>query len=118
MKIRLILWIVVIFSSFLLILFSVLNYRSFKLTIERSLQIQATAVSATLESLLPNLNLKKLSSEKSPFLSELILNEKLEGIAFVALYDGEGKIILHSNPELIGKKRPFPKKKNFLPLSI
>ncbi|MDW8136116.1 MAG: ATP-binding protein [Thermodesulfobacterium sp.] len=113
MKIRLILWIVVIFSSFLLILFSVLNYRSFKLIIERSLQIQATTVSATLESLLPNLNLKKLSSERSPFLSELILNEKWEGIAYVALYDEEGKIVLHSNPELIGKKEILSQKEKF-----
>lgn len=104
MKARLILWIIVIFSSFILMMISALNYKNFKLIIERSLQMQAKVIIITLESFLPNLNLKALSSERSSFLSELILNEKWEGVAFVALYDEEGKVILHSNPELIGKK--------------
>ncbi len=80
---------------------------------EKSLQMQTTAISITLESFLPNLNLEKLSSERSSFLSELILNEKWEGVAFVALYDTEGNIVLHSNPELIGKKENLSREGNF-----
>ncbi|MGC8872682.1 MAG: ATP-binding protein [Caldimicrobium sp.] len=68
-----------------------------------SLKFQALGVETVLQSLIKTFGLSLLR-EKREFFSELLLNEKWEGVAFITLYDQNKTILLHSNPELIGKK--------------
>lgn len=37
-------------------------------------------------------------------MSQILIDERWQGVAFIALYGKDGKIVLHSNPHLIGSK--------------
>ncbi len=65
--------------------------------------MQALGITVALNSLIQNLSIEKLQTEGINIMSEMLINEKWEGIAFLALYDKKSKIVLHSNPALIGK---------------
>jgi len=72
-------------------------------TLDTALRLQAVGVEITLKSFLKNLDLDLLKEKKNVF-SDLLLNPEWEGVAYIAIYNDEGKILLHSNPELIGRK--------------
>jgi len=76
--------------------------------------MQALGITITLNSFIKNTSIEKLKVEGSAIMSEILLDERWKGVAFIALYDKEGNIILHSNPGLIGQrfeeiKRSFSK---------
>lgn len=64
--------------------------------------MQSLAITITLNSLLQNLEPKKFKIEGSKILSQILIDERWEGIAYLGLYDSQGRIVLHSNPKLIG----------------
>jgi two-component system sensor histidine kinase HydH len=71
-------------------------------TLDTALRLQAVGVEITLKSFLKNLDLDLLKEKKNVF-SDLLLNPEWEGVAYIAIYNDEGRILLHSNPELIGR---------------
>lgn len=77
-------------------------YNNAEYSVEQSLKMQSLAVTITLSSLLQSLEPTKFKEEGSRILSQILIDERWEGIAFVGLYDKEGRIALHSNPHLIG----------------
>ncbi|MFN4132027.1 MAG: sensor histidine kinase [Caldimicrobium sp.] len=92
------------FLSGIALLFSAfLSYQSLQKNIETSLTMQALGIEVVLKSLLQYFDLSVLQRNREFFL-DLLLNEKWEGVAYIALYDRDKKILLHSNPELIGQK--------------
>jgi len=66
--------------------------------------MQALGITITLNSLIQNLSMEKLQIEGSLIMSQILLDERWQGVAFLSLYDKKGKIVLHSNPNLIGSK--------------
>ncbi|MEN2994957.1 MAG: ATP-binding protein [Thermodesulfovibrio sp.] len=66
--------------------------------------MQALGITITLNSLIQNLKMEKLQIEGSLIMSQILLDERWQSVAFLAVYDKEGKVVLHSNPSLIGKK--------------
>ena len=80
-----------------------LLYKNAVVATEEALKIQALGISITLNSFIQNLSLERLQKEGSRIMSEMLIDEKWEGIAFIALYDKDGTIVLHSNPALINK---------------
>ncbi len=70
---------------------------------EEALKMQALGITITLNSFIQNLSIERLQLEGSDIMSKMLLDERWEGIAFLALYDKNGTVILHSNPALIGK---------------
>ncbi len=66
--------------------------------------MQALGITVTLNSFIQNLSIQQLKIEGKSIMSEMLLDDRWEGIAFLALYDEKGEVILHSNPLLIGKK--------------
>ncbi len=66
--------------------------------------MQALGITITLNSLIQSLSMEKLQIEGSAITSQILLDERWQGVAFVSLYDKEGEIVLHSNPALIGSK--------------
>ena len=99
-----ILWIIVLISSGILIVSAIFTYKNTKLAAEDALKMQALGIAITLQSFLQSVELENLRNLDYKIFSEIILNEKWEGVAFISLYDENGYIILHSNPDLIGKK--------------
>lgn len=63
--------------------------------------MQAIGITITINSILQTSAINKI---KSTVFSEILLDERWEGVAFIALYDKEGNVALHSNPALIGQK--------------
>lgn len=99
-----ILWFVVILSSLTLTISAILTYKNTKIAAENTLKMKAMGIAITLQNLLQSLELEELSSFDYGIFSDIILNEKWEGVAFISLYDQNGYTVLHSNPELIGKR--------------
>jgi two-component system sensor histidine kinase HydH len=99
-----ILWTVVLVSSAVLIISALFTYKNTKIAAENALKMQAMGIAITIQSFLQSIEIDELKDLDYGIFSEIILNEKWEGIAFISLYDEKGYIILHSNPELIGKK--------------
>jgi two-component system sensor histidine kinase HydH len=66
--------------------------------------MQALGITITLNSFIKNTSIEKLKVEGSAIMSEILLDERWKGVAFIALYDKEGNIILHSNSGLIGQR--------------
>ncbi len=100
----LILWIVVLISSATLIISAIFTYQNTKKAGEDTLKMQAMGIAITLQSFLQSAELENLSDLDYGIFFDIILNEEWEGIAFISLYDENGYIVLHSNPELIGRK--------------
>ena len=99
-------YIALIFSliaGILLLSSSFLSYKNLERTLNASLKLQAIGLEIALQSLFKTFDWSLLK-EKREFFSELLLNEKWEGVAFIALYDKNRTLLLHSNPDLIGQK--------------
>ena len=64
--------------------------------------MQAIGITITLNSFLQESGVERLKG--STVFSEILLDERWQGVAFIALYSNDGMIILHSNPEMIGKR--------------
>ncbi len=82
---------------------SLLSYKNLEKTLNTGLRLQALSLEIVLQSLIKAFDFS-LIKEKREFFSELLLNERWEGVAFIALYDENRTILLHSNPDLIGQK--------------
>ncbi|MFN3505392.1 MAG: sensor histidine kinase [Caldimicrobium sp.] len=93
-----------------------LNYKSYQKSLETSLILQSIGLNVALQSLLKDFPLSYLQ-KKPYFFSELLLNEKWEGVAFIVFYDENKTILLHSNPDLIGNQIDYSpllaEKKNY-----
>lgn len=68
------------------------------------LKMQALGITVSINSLLKNLSINIIRSEGANIMSQMIIDERWEGIAFLALYSESGEVVLHSNPNLIGKR--------------
>jgi len=83
----LILWIVVLISSATLIISAIFTYQNTKKAGEDTLKMQAMGIAITLQSFLQSAELENLSDLDYGFFFDIILNQELEGIAFISLYD-------------------------------
>ncbi len=99
-----ILWSIIIFSITILLISAYFSYKNSKIAAEDALKMQAMGIAVTLQSFFQSESLKNLQENNRDFLMDIILNENWENVAFIALYDKKGYIVLHSNPDLIGKK--------------
>lgn len=79
-------------------------YKNAEQATEQSLKMQAIGITITLNSVLQNSDIKELKRQGSTIFSEILIDERWEGVAFISLYSSEGKVVFHSNPALIGKK--------------
>lgn len=70
---------------------------------EQSLRMQALGITVTLSNFIQNLTLKRLQIEGNIIMSQMLIDERWEGIAFLSLYDENGRVVLHSNPFLVGR---------------
>ncbi|MGE5237988.1 MAG: two-component system sensor histidine kinase NtrB [Chloroflexota bacterium] len=75
------------------------HYRSSLQAAERSLQLEALGIAASLEA-----TLGRIYPSGGKVFRDLITEGTWEGIAFIALYDREGRTLLHSNEHLVGKR--------------
>ncbi len=103
LKPRLIVLFFSVLSGFFLLVSSYLSYKNLKKTLEVSLELQAIGLEIVLKSFFKTLDWSFLK-EREELFSELLLDERWEGVAFIALYDKNKTLLLHSNPELIGQK--------------
>ena len=88
----------------MLILSAFFIYRNAESATEQALKMQAIGIAITLNSVLQNSGIEKLKRQGSTIFSEILIDERWQGVAFIALYSNEGKVIFHSNPALIGQK--------------
>ena len=79
-------------------------YKNAETATLEALKMQAIGITVTLHSFLQASDIERIKKQESTIFSEILLDERWEGIAFVALYSMDGTIILHSNPALMGKK--------------
>jgi len=100
----LIIFLLVFFSALMLILSAFFIYRNAESATEQALKMQAIGIAITLNSVLQNSGIEKLKRQGSTIFSEILIDERWQGVAFIALYSTEGKVIFHSNPALIGQK--------------
>ncbi len=89
----------------ILLLFTVLSVISavgiYKISIEGSrnlLETRAIDIAVNIGFTLERLGLKK------DLFTDLLADDRWADLAFIALYDQEGNIVLHSNPNLMGRK--------------
>ncbi len=87
---------------------STLTYKNSIKAAEDSMKLQALGIAVSLEASMKNsdeLGVRgyELRGRKNIF-KDIITEGKWEGIAFIALYDKKGKILLHSNENLIGRR--------------
>ena len=73
-------------------------YRNSFRAAEESLKLQALGIAASLE---PSLRAGRLTENS---FKEILTDAPWEGIAFIALYDRSGLILLHSNENLVGRR--------------
>ncbi|HSW62277.1 MAG TPA: ATP-binding protein [Dissulfurispiraceae bacterium] len=78
---------------------SLLTYRNALSSAEDALRLQALGIATSLEA-----SLRRSDFAKETLLSDIISEGIWEGIAFLALYDRDGRIALHSNARLVGRK--------------
>lgn len=90
---------ILVFATVITLTSTFLTYKNSKKAAEDSLNLQALGIAASLET-----SLSKGISERDSILKDIITDGRWEGIAFIALYDRNGTIILHSNENLIGRQ--------------
>lgn len=77
---------------------SLLSYRNARRAADDFLKAEALGIASSLDSTLSHYG------TGGNIFREIIDSQRWEGIAFLALYGTDGTILLHSNPNLIGKK--------------
>ncbi|WP_333655895.1 two-component system sensor histidine kinase NtrB [Dissulfurispira sp.] len=92
---------ILVFATVITLISTFLTYKNSKKAAEDSLNLQALGIAVSLETSLNNSD--ELRKQKNIF-KEIITEGRWEGIAFIALYDKNGTIILHSNENLIGRQ--------------
>ncbi len=85
-------------ATILMALGTYYTYRNSLLAVEDSLKLQSLGIAISLEPFLLKLN------PGENIFRDIVTEGRWEGIAFIALYDGEGTTLLHSNEKLINKK--------------
>ncbi|QER41688.1 HAMP domain-containing histidine kinase [Thermodesulfobacterium sp. TA1] len=106
----LILWVVLVLAIATLFLSAVFSYKNSKVLAQKALEDQAMMIAITLQGVMTYTNLEEMNY--NAFLN-IILSQNWENLEFIMLYDEDGDIILHSNPELIGY-RLAPEEINFI----
>lgn len=96
-----IVWIVVIFAVLILIINSIFSYKNAKIVGEKALENQALGIAVTLQGLMTYTSLEEINY--NAFLN-ILLTQDWRNLDFIMLFDEDGEILLHSNPELIGYK--------------
>lgn len=97
----LIVWIVVLFAVLILIINSIFSYKNAKIVGEKALENQALGIAVTLQGLMTYTSLEEINY--NAFLN-ILLTQDWRNLDFIMLFDEDGEILLHSNPELIGYK--------------
>lgn len=77
---------------------SLFTYRNALSAADDALKLQASGITASLEAAL-----RRSDFADENLFWEIISKGRWEGIAFLALYDRDGRIVLHSNTRLIGR---------------
>jgi two-component system sensor histidine kinase HydH len=77
-------------------------YRNSLHAAEESLRLQALGIAASLE---PSIQTIKGKERLFP---DIVTEAAWEGIAYIALYDRDGRTLLHSNMELAGRRSDLP----------
>ncbi len=90
---------ILLIATIVLATSTLLTYKNSVKASQDALKFQAIGIGASLESSLKGNNL-----QKTDIFREIITEGKWEGIAFLALYDEDTKIVLHSNKNLIGRR--------------
>jgi two-component system, NtrC family, sensor histidine kinase HydH len=94
--------IVLIAASFAILLSTLIIYRNSLGAADEALRLQALGIAASLEPSLQTIKGKEL------LFSEINTSAAWEGIAYIALYDSNGKTLLHSNETMIGRVFDLP----------
>lgn len=92
---------ILLFATIITTISSFLTYKNSIKASESSLQLQAIGIAASIESFINSSG--ELKRQKNIF-KEIITQGRWEGIAFIALYDKNSTIVLHSNENLIGRQ--------------
>lgn len=92
---------ILLFATIITTISSFLTYKNSIKASESSLQLQAIGIGASIESFINSSG--ELKRQKNIF-KEIITQGRWEGIAFIALYDKNSTIVLHSNENLIGRQ--------------
>lgn len=97
----------------ILCVIGLLTYIRYDLVVKRALRLQAIGFMIPLKSLVKNMDPSLLSRNPNLFY-DMLLDERWEGLAYVALLDERGRFVIHSNLRLIGKfSHSFENTKNF-----
>jgi two-component system sensor histidine kinase HydH len=98
-----------IYMTFLLVAFSIImgssSFWTYRLSIQAALgnlRTSATNIAVNLDFTLNHLGLKK------QYFQKLVVSGEWEAVAFIALLDKDGSILLHSNTNLIGQRLEDP----------
>ncbi|MFO0752382.1 MAG: ATP-binding protein [Thermodesulfovibrionales bacterium] len=99
--------IILIAATFVTATGTLLQYRRAVGATEDSLLSQALGIAVSLEASLKDRDLARDAAAGDLF-RDIIAGGQWEGIAFLALYDGKGTTLLHSNKDLIGRRVEDP----------
>jgi len=102
-KLSLYLLVILVAATLLTVVSTVFTYRNSMRAAENSLKLQSLGIAVSLEA-----SVARFSPGSANVFKDIITQGLWEGIAFIALYDKEGKTLLHSNENLIGRKIDDP----------
>ena len=80
-----------------------LNYRNALNAAENSLELMGLGIAVSLEA-----TLSRMQHDRETLFTDIITGGQWEGIAFLALCDGQGLTLLHSNPNLRNRRIADP----------
>lgn len=101
------LFVILIAATVVAVTGTLLQYRHFVGATEDSLKFQALGIAVSLEASLKNRDLSRDAAAGNLF-RDIVTGGRWERIAFLALYDGSGTTLLHSNEHLIGRRIEDP----------
>ncbi|HIJ60693.1 MAG TPA: GHKL domain-containing protein [Nitrospirae bacterium] len=87
-------------ATIIIIVDNVITYRHSQIIAEDATKLHALGIATSLEAALKDYDFFK---RRHNLFKEIINDGKWEGIAFIGLYSSDGKILLHSNENLIGR---------------
>ncbi len=92
----------VLLASLIIMVDNIIAFRHAYKLAEDTAKLQTLGIAVSLEAALKEIDSMDYLSGRNIF-RDIINEAKWEGIAFIALYDKQGKILLHSNHNLIGR---------------